>query len=106
MGRIPVFLYNDLHWIPYFGSNISIETYGFMGGLTASENTLIDLVHQLHNMTSEEYEAKLHRLHEVRPHFTYPGILHQIELFLRDPFGPKGGYITCTKHPRTERCCG
>jgi hypothetical protein len=60
----------------------------------------------MQNMTEEEYQQKLAFLKQIRPHFTYPGIVHQIDAFLKDPFGPNGGFITCTKHPRTERCCG
>jgi len=100
-----VFLYNDLHWIPYYGSNASIEVYGFVAGSTSKENTLKELVHQLHNLTTEQYEQKLTGLREVRTLFTYEGMFHQVDLFLRDPFGPHGGHLRCTKHPNTERCC-
>lgn len=106
MGRVPVFLYNDLHWIPYYGSNASIDLYGFVAGSTATENTLKEMVHSLKNLTSEQYQAKLDGLRHVRSHFTYEGMFHQMELFLKDPFGPEGGDLRCTKHPRTERCCG
>jgi hypothetical protein len=77
-----------------------------VGGLTQTENTLPDLVRRIKNMTEEEYQQKLHNLENIRRYFTYPGIVHQIEAFLRDPFGENGGFIRCTKHPRTERCCG
>ncbi len=106
MGRIPVFLYSDLPWIPYMGSNISVETYGFSAGLTASENGLRDMVHALKNLTAEEYGRKLANLKEVRRHFTYEGVFRQLDEFLRDPFGPSGGHLRCTRHPNTERCCG
>ncbi len=106
MGRIPAFLYNDLPWVPYQGSNISVETYGFSAGLTATENTLSDLVHKFKNMTVNEYHEKLSKLREVRFHFTYPGVVHEIEQLIHDPFGPNGGNLRCTVHPHTERCCG
>jgi hypothetical protein len=64
------------------------------------------LVHRLKNVTEEEYQQKLTKLKEIREFFTYRGIVHQIEAFLHDPFGENGGHIRCTKHPRTERCCG
>ncbi len=106
MGRIPVWLYNDLSWAPYQGSNISIETYGFSAGLTATENTVADMVHQLKNITAEQYSRKMAALKYVRYYFTYLGLFQQVNEFLRDPFGPQGGFLTCTKHPHTERCCG
>lgn len=70
MGRIPVFLYSDLPWIPYMNSNISIETFGsicytcrlinvmsvgFFAGMTTSENTLQEMVSKLSNVTDLEY---------------------------------------------------
>lgn len=105
MGRIPVFLYNDIPWIPYQGSEFSIETYGYVAGLTGSENTLVELVQNLSKLTADEYAAKLYRLSEVRHAFTYHGILHEIDMFLREPFGETGGHLRCTQHPKTERCC-
>ncbi len=105
LGRIPVFLYNDIPWIPYLGSNYSIETYGFVAGLTATENTLVELVSNLSTLTSETYRSKLDKLHEVRHMFTYNGVFHEVDLFLKDPFGKHGGHLTCAQHPKTERCC-
>lgn len=106
MGRIPVFLYNDLPWIAYQGSNISIETYGFSAGLTSTHNDLKEMVHVLKNITTEDYNRKLVHLKNVRQYFTYAGVFHQLDEFLRDPFGPNGGHLRCVKHPHTERCCG
>eukprot|EP01036_Dinobryon_divergens_P022690 gene22690-30972_t len=106
LGRIPVFLYTDLPWIPYQNSSISVETYGFSAGLTSSENTLVSMVQQLRKVTDKELMHKLQILKEVRFYFTYAGVVQQIEKFFEDPFGPGGGYLRCTKHPREERCCG
>lgn len=105
IGRIPVFLYNDVPWIPYRGTIYDVEQYGFVAGLTTKENTLPQLVHQLKNMSDVEYQAKLTKLADVRELFTYPGLVHQIVHFFNDPFGPEGGYLRCTVHPKTERCC-
>lgn len=106
MGRIPVFIHSDLPWIPYQGSPVSIETFGFSAGLTATENTLKDLVHSLKNMTTAQYDQRMDVLKKVRPFYTYEGVFGELDKFLRDPFGPNGGYFRCTVHPRTERCCG
>lgn len=103
MGRIPIFIYDDIPWVPYLGTNISVETFGFLVG-NATQG-LVDIVHRLKNLTEEEYQSKLTALRHVRPHFTYEGVLHQIDAFLRDPFGPHGGDLRCVSHPRHERCC-
>jgi hypothetical protein len=106
MGRVPIFLYNDLPWIPYEGSNLSVSAYGFSAGLTHHSNELPALIHTLHNMTRQSYQEKLNGVLDARYHFTYHGVMHQIEMFLKDPFGSRGGNLRCTKHPHTERCCG
>eukprot|EP01039_Chlorochromonas_danica_P004126 gene4126-4525_t len=103
LGRIPVFLYNDIPWIPYQGTKFSVEYYGYVAGLTSKENTLISLVKNISELSEEDYQVKLSHLHHVRQAFTYPGIFHEFDLFLRDPFGSHGGHLRCVKHPRTER---
>jgi hypothetical protein len=105
MGRIPVFLYDDIGWIPYLNSTISIEKYGFSAGLTKTQNTLPQLVHALNNVTQEEFEQKMENLKQVRKYFTYDGVFEMFDLFLHDPFGKKGGALRCIRHPMTERCC-
>lgn len=106
MGRMPVFLYDDFAWIPYMGTNLSIVNFGFYGGLWNKVVLLKEVVHQMNNITSSEYQQKMRLLLDARWHFTYPGVLNQIEMLINDPFGPKGGNLVCTEHPRSERCCG
>lgn len=88
------------------GTNLSIETYGFQAGLTDKENTMESLVYALSNVTMHDYKKLQGGLDDARYHFTYPGVMKQIELFLGDPFGANGGNLRCTYHPHTERCCG
>ena len=109
MGRIPVFLYDDIPWIPYDGTNISAQTYGFTGGIRASgihtdiRTTIITIA----NITEVEYQQKIQALRNVRKYFTYEGVFEQFEAFLRDPFGPEeGGQLRCIQHPHSDRCCG
>lgn len=105
MGRIPVFLYDDVPWIPYFGSNISIETYGFVGGYQSAEHDLVAMVKQLHDLTPSQYELLIDKVQEVRPFFTYEGVMHQIALFFAHPFADTS-YLRChLPHPNTDRCC-
>jgi hypothetical protein len=102
IGRVPVFLYTDLPWIPYQGSNISIETYGFI----SDSNGIGSLVGKISKTSQQDYEQKLEQVKHVRRYFTYPGVMEQIERFLQDPFGSNGGDLKCTKHPKTFFCCG
>lgn len=107
MGRVPAFLYDDVAWIPYQGTNLSVETFGFYSGLNDAVRSLPNLVQQIKNLTDDQYSKKLALLQEARWHYTYPGIVNQIEKFIADPFGDKGGKLRCTHlYPKTERCCG
>ncbi|RYY86362.1 hypothetical protein EON63_05935 [archaeon] len=98
-------MHSDIPWAPYANSEYDPTTYGYVAGLTSNFNNLPELVHNLTHITDEEYNKKLAKLREVQYAFTYEGMWYEIELFLHDPFGPHGGHLTCTKHPRTERCC-
>lgn len=107
MGRMPVFLYDDVPWIPYQGTNISAETFGLVGRKSEDGvNTLRKLLQDVKDMTDVEYRQKLQHLLTVRNHYTYRGVFRQIAMWLNDPFGPNGGHLRCTYHPRNERCCG
>ena len=101
MGRIPVFLWDDLPWIPYAGTNLSADRIGLSAGLRVPGHPLRELVETIANMTAQQEAAKLELVKDARYHFTYAGVEHQIALFLRDPFGPAGGNLRCTPHPRT-----
>lgn len=105
MGRVPVFLYDDVPWTPYQGSNISIETYGFLGGYQSKEHNLAALVEKLHAVSEEEYQRLLEQVYAMRPFFTYEGVLRQIALFFQHPF-EETSYLRCIMpHPKTDRCC-
>lgn len=105
MGRIPIFLYNDVAWIPYQGSNISVETFGFSAGMTMTNNTIPAAITRACTLSESEYGRKIELLADARYHYTYQGLINQINMFLRDPFGPRGGNLRCIDHPKTERCC-
>ena len=107
MGRMPVFLYDDVPWIPYEGTNISASTFGLVARKSNDgADTLAAMMDRIRNMSDTEYRQKLQHLQAIRHHYTYRGVFRQIALFLNDPFGPDGGHLTCTYHPRNERCCG
>lgn len=103
MGRIPVFLYDDIAWIPYFGTNASILNFGFLSSNSTSR--LQELVHHLYHLDEAHYRGKLEALKQVRHLYTYEGVLDQMEQFFRDPLGPQGGHLRCIKHPKTTTCC-
>ena len=103
MGRIPVFLWDDLPWIPYAGTNLSAEIIGLSAGLRATGNSMREMVESVANMTAKQESEKYDRVKDARYHFTYAGLEQQITMFISDPFGINGGNLRCTKHPRSEK---
>jgi hypothetical protein len=113
MGRVPVYLWDDVPWIPYAGTSIRIEFFGLRN--LAEKHMPQGLVRRLYDLKvnkRETYSKLLQAVKEVRHFYTYKGVMEQIEHFMADPFdirgkgtktGTAGNYLRCIKHPRTER---
>jgi hypothetical protein len=95
IGRVPVYLYDDHPWLPYEGTELAFSTYGLSGKM----GHLGGLAKELKQLSNETFSAKLQKVKEVREHYTYAGLLRQIEKFLGDPLGPNGGHLRCTRVP-------
>jgi len=118
MGRVPVFLWDDVPWIPYAGTSISIETFGLQRGLStqvervlpvgAKENyhnaahaivkaaeadvsleKLVQRLKVIKQNKNNEYNALEQGVKDVRHFYTYEGIMEQIDHFITDPFDVK-----------------
>lgn len=105
MGRIPVFIYDDIPWIAYRGTPIGIDNFGLVGVFSPTYNNLSAVFEQIANMSAVEFNRRLSVVRDVREWYTNDGVFKQFELFLLDPFGPSGGHLKCGVHARTERCC-
>ena len=75
MGRLPVYLYDDVPWLPYQGTRIALSTFGYMGQM----NFLDAVFQQLLHANSSEVAEKLQQLQRVRSYFTFEGVLQQID---------------------------
>jgi hypothetical protein len=95
IGRVPVYLYDDYPWLPYEGTDISISNYGFSGKM----GQLGELAKKLKQLPDDEFHKLQNRVKDVREHFTYEGVIRQIEAFIQDPFGPRGGHLRCVRVP-------
>jgi hypothetical protein len=95
IGRVPVYLYDDVPWLPYEGTNISLSTFGYSGRM----GNLMQLAKQLKSVDEKEYQEKLRRVKEVRTHYTYKGLIQQLEKFFSNPLGSSGGDLRCTRVP-------
>jgi hypothetical protein len=97
-GRCPIYIYDDFAWMPYLGTNASIEKYGFM--VRNSDSRGIDeIVARIANMSDSEYRSMADNAASFRHLFTYKGVIDQIQMFIEDPLGPRGGLLRCTRVP-------
>jgi hypothetical protein len=97
LGRIPIYLYNDVPWISYFGANISLSNIGF----SAKPDEMQKLVERLQSMTPAEIADMLEKVKQARNYYTLEGSISEIHKFFRDPLGPDGGYFKCNAVPPT-----
>lgn len=100
IGRLPVFLHQDLHWAPYHGTNLSTDRFGFVVGPNVTE--IENMVLAIKTMTDAEYAQRMDILRQVRYYYTYEGAMAQIAMFFSDPFGTsaEAGNLKCLEvHP-------
>jgi hypothetical protein len=106
LGRIPVYVYDDYEWLPYLKSNISFaaKQYGF--SINGFSRPQVDsLAQQIVSNKDKPFHMKemVDNVKSVRYYYTYAGVLEQIRLFIQDPFGPTGGYLTCSALPPSAK---
>ena len=97
IGRIPVYIYDDEPWLPYAGTYISFEQFGYVLGPKNNQDIARALMLDGRNVT--ELRRKLLQVKSVRHHYTYEGVLSQLEMFFSDPFGTNGGQLRCNRLP-------
>lgn len=98
IGRVPVYMYDDYSWLPYEGTDLALSNFGFSGRM----GSFAKVVALMKNIPAADYEEKMRNLKKSRQHYTYAGVLAQIALFIRDPLGPSGGQLRCTRVPDRE----
>ena len=98
VGRIPVYMYDDLPWLPYKGTELDFSKFGFIGKM----GSLQKVVSNMNTISSEEFENMMQSLATARIHYTYIGVIKQIEMFIGDPLGPDGGQLRCCRVPDRE----
>ena len=80
---------------PSVDSNISVKSFGFSGKM----HNLCNLAKQLKDTTEEDFKRRLEQVKAAREHYTYPGVIKQLEKFFADPLGPSGGDLVCVRVP-------
>lgn len=82
MGRLPVYMFDDVPWLPYIGTNASIDNLGWV-----AYRPYRTLVNRLAQTSDEEITRKLEAVKKYRSAYTYEGVLDQLELFFKEPLG-------------------
>jgi len=77
MGRIPIYVYSDVAWVPYADMFAKI-------GYVSQIDEVADLAKKLKTEVSEDQIMKMEKvLEEIAPtHFTMPGMMNQISGFM------------------------
>lgn len=106
MGRIPIHVHldDDVPWVPYYHKlMMNNDTLGGVAYSTTVEK-LPALCDKLRTMTADEVRAKEKRILQYRDsHFTFAGVLHQIDLFMTTQ---EKSDLECVPLPRSIRGAG
>lgn len=98
LGYIPVYIYDDFMWLPYFNS-IHWEKIGLIARIDPSKNIsemskIIMFANSLTIDRIKEMSNYIISLHDT--HFTFNATINQIKLFLK--FGFEKSDLRCVKH--------
>jgi hypothetical protein len=77
IGRIPIYIYDDIAWAPYTNSNSSVANIGYQ----VHVDEVSALIKKLKNVSINEVVVRNQRIREARPMYTYEGVLQQLEFF-------------------------
>ena len=101
IGRIPVYMFDDVLWLPYIGTNASVESFGFSSG-----RPFRDVVQRMSQClrNDQDFYKRLTQIKAIRKYYTYDGVIEQIELFIQDPFGKSSllGQCPCQSRPTRD----
>jgi len=94
-GRVPLFVYSDVPWIPY---RDRFREFGFAVTTSKLEQVLL----RINSLNETEIRKLEHRIQAVsESHFTFQGIMKQISLFLLK--GEQGSDLRCQGLPKSPR---
>jgi len=99
LGRLPVYLYDDVAWVPYRGSRACVAaSIGFsvrFDEFVAWCNGTLARALRAQDLSS--LRGKLARLRAARDsHYTYAGVVREVRRFLQDPLSSD---LRCEAHP-------
>ena len=83
MGLIPVLIFSQKQWVPYWNSKVNWSNVGFIG-TTSGAATLIKQIDALTEERAAEMRKYIRNRHDS--HFSPQGTMHQIALFMKSGF--------------------
>ena len=97
-GILPIYIYDDVEWIPYAGTKASLHNFGFSVHYSNLSTALIDIYNLLN--TSEISRRRKIMSSFRNSHYSYSGILSQIGLYLK--YGPSVSDLRCMTLPTSK----
>ena len=91
MGRIPVYMFDDVPWLPYSGTEADLAKFGVHSS-AVSRGHMDIAVRRIQKLRSNATEA-LKDIDRMREWYTYEGLMRQMGYFFADPL--RGGLIRC-----------
>jgi hypothetical protein len=100
MGLIPVYLWDDVEWLPYAGSSASLQEIGYSVNIETFPEWLTSMVQQVKNEPDKLAETLLQKrskmLQLVDTHYNFRGAMYQLELFFQ---GEGKSDLACIPQP-------
>jgi hypothetical protein len=93
MGMIPVYVYNDLIWLPYYDS-IDWRSFSYVAHIDELEAVLTRAKRELTPSKVVEMRKRIKNLYNT--HWAADGVIHQIFMLLRTGFG--GSDLRCARY--------
>jgi protein-S-isoprenylcysteine O-methyltransferase Ste14 len=111
LGRVPVYIYNDVPWLPYAGTPAGCDNLGFV--VRDTETELTQFVSSVGGLlrgkeANDEVRRLLEQVQTYRYEYTYKGVVRQMQLFFKDPLDSSGlgmdggGFLRCAHVPHDE----
>jgi hypothetical protein len=96
-GILPIYVYDDIEWIPYLGTNASLHNFGFSISIREVESKFEEIRRLL---TADEIQRRRNYMISLRrSHYSYEGMMKQIGLYIK--FGPAVSDLRCNVLPNT-----
>ena len=100
LGLVPVYVYTDICWLPYFGS-LDWSSFAFIVRIGSNTAELGRFMHMVSSLTDEDVAKMRKRVRSLyHSHFTVNGSMNQLFLFLK--YGFEASDLRCAPRSFTR----